>query len=128
MSRRVTITFDAIDPPTIADFWAAALGYATNDSYGADQTDIAVAEDPDGPGPRLLFLRVPEAKATKNRVHLDVHCGIDRTGASLEDHQAAIATVVAELTSLGAVEGPHFVEVTPWTVMTDPEGNEFCVV
>ena len=51
-----------------------------------------------------------------------------RTGASLEDHQAAIATVVAELTSLGAVEGAHFVEVTPWTVMTDPEGNEFCVV
>ena len=77
MSRRVTITFDAIDPPTIADFWAAALGYATNDSYGADQSDIAVAEDPDGPGPRLLFLRVPEAKATKNRVHLDVHCGIE---------------------------------------------------
>jgi hypothetical protein len=51
VSRRVTITFDAIDPLAIADFWAAALGYATNDSYGANQNDVAVAEDPDGAGP-----------------------------------------------------------------------------
>lgn len=144
MSRRVTITFDAIDPPTIAKFWAAALGYqlptppsgfATWDDF-ADANDIpadkrgniVAVEDADGAGPRLLFLRVPEDKSTKNRVHLDVHCGIDRDAGTLEDHQASIAKVVVELVEMGATEGEHFYEGTPWTVLTDPEGNEFCVV
>lgn len=144
MTRRVTITFDAIDPPTIAEFWAAALGYqlpapppgfvtwddfANANNIPADERgNIVAVNDPDGAGPRLLFLRVPEDKSTKNRMHLDVHCGIDRAVATLEEHQAAIAKIVVELVELGATEGQHFYESTPWTVLTDPEGNEFCVV
>jgi hypothetical protein len=144
MSRRVTITFDAIDPPNIAKFWAAALGYQlaapphgfstwgnfadANDVPADERGNFIAVEDTDGDGPCLLFLRVPEDKSTKNRMHLDIHCGIDPATTTLKEHRAAIDKVVAELVEQGASEGEHFYEGTPWTVLTDPEGNEFCVV
>jgi catechol 2,3-dioxygenase-like lactoylglutathione lyase family enzyme len=143
VSRQVTITFDAADPDRLAAFWSKALGYElqpppagfdTWEAFGTakglprEQWDyIAGARDPDGAGPQLLFLRVPEVKAAKNRVHLDVHCGV-ASGASKEEHLAAIRTIVDELVAAGATEGASFDEVTVWTVMRDPEGNEFCVV
>jgi hypothetical protein len=77
--------------------------------------DGAACVDPDGKRPRLYFQRVPEAKAGKNRVHLDVR---------VQDKDAE----VARLTALGATrlyeasQGPH-----TWITMADPEGNEFCV-
>src|SRR5690606_17831958 len=74
--------------------------------------------DGTGPGARVLFQLVPEAKTVKNRVHLDL-----RTGD--EDQEA----VVARLLERGATflhtgsEGPQHT----WTTLADPEGNEFCV-
>jgi predicted enzyme related to lactoylglutathione lyase len=129
----VQVTFDCADPARLAAFWASALGYEVQrppegfDSWPAFLTQIGVPEsewdtrsaavDPDGKGPRLFFQKVPEPKAGKNRVHLDVNVGHDRADAE-------VARLVGEgATVLRAMEiGPE-----RWVVMTDPEGNEFCV-
>jgi predicted enzyme related to lactoylglutathione lyase len=111
------LDIDAADPQALATFWEAALGWRrTHDA----PTEVAL-EPPehsvwDGVVPDLLFIRVPEAKAGKNRLHLDLRPG----------DQAA---EVARLESLGArraaVGQPDDVS---WVVMADPEGNEFCVL
>src|SRR5699024_2597159 len=100
-----------------ADFWQQALGWRRTH---ADEEEV-VLEPPagtpeDGVVPDLLFLRVPEDKAGKNRLHLDLRPG----------DQAA---EVARLEGLGAkrVDVGQGTEVS-WTVMGDPEGNEFCVL
>ena len=102
------ITFDAEDPDRLATFWAAALDWER-------QGGFVVA--PEG-RPRLNFERVPEPKVVKNRVHLDVN--VDDRGRH-----------VARLIELGATKS-HDVHDPDgdlsWTVMLDPEGNEFCVV
>jgi hypothetical protein len=70
-----------------------------------------LVEAPDGGVPRLFFNRVPEPKAVKNRVHLDVRAA---------DREAEVERLIAA----GASEvGRH----ENWVVMADPEGNEFCV-
>jgi hypothetical protein len=87
---------------------------------------MAAIRDPDAPvdehtgvgrGGRVLFQVVPEAKMSKNRVHLDLHVGPDRRAAAVE-----------RLTELGGTvlwEGAEF--GSAWVTMADPEGNEFCV-
>ncbi len=109
------IVIDCADHDTLVAFWLEAMGdYArhdVNDQYVA----IAPVERAIG-RPTLLFQKVPEAKSVKNRVHLDLR------GESMADEverlRALGATVIAER-SLG--------DTTRWTVMADPEGNEFCV-
>ena len=75
MSTLTNITFDSADPPTLAAFWAAVL-----DREVAPDANEFFARIP-GPGtnagdalPNFLFVKVPEGKVAKNRVHLDVHC------------------------------------------------------
>jgi len=142
MARGFQVTFDASDPAALAGFWADVLGYvpqpppegfatwedlARSVGIPEDEWDgIAAIVDPDGAGPRLLFLRVPEHKTAKNRVHLDVN--VAGPGTPPEQRRALIDEEVRRLTTLGATkigafDGPKGV----WTVMHDPEGNEFCV-
>ena len=120
MARLKAIVVDALDPPRLARFWAAALdGYAVR-AYDADEiarlaalglkpeTDPAVAVD--GPGPTLFFQRT-ERPAPAGRLHLDI-----AGGPRLAE--------VARLEALGAaVRDVH----ARHTVMLDPEGNRFCV-
>src|SRR3989337_889127 len=61
---------DAAAPPRLAAFWALALGYV--DEPGYDFEDGASLVDPDGVRPAIGFLRVPEGKTAKNRVHIDI--------------------------------------------------------
>jgi hypothetical protein len=91
MSTAWTITFDCADPAGLAAFWCRALGYAEGAPPGGFATweeylasvgvppeewgDGAFIEDPDGLRPAISFLRVPESKTAKNRVHLDVQAG-----------------------------------------------------
>jgi catechol 2,3-dioxygenase-like lactoylglutathione lyase family enzyme len=139
----VQVTFDCADPARLADFWAAALGYRIPDPPGdfatwpdflraqgvpeSEFNSASAAEDPDGVGPRLFFQRVPEPKAGKNRVHIDVNAGGGRDQP--EDERAKrVDEKVAALVEHGAT----FVEKRAqmgdrWVVMQDPEGNEFCV-
>src|SRR5262245_36372273 len=65
-----TISGDANDPQRLAKFWKLALGYV--DEPGYDFPDGAALVDPDGVLPPISFLKVPESKTAKNRVHLDV--------------------------------------------------------
>lgn len=104
------VTIDCLDPKRVAEFWSAALGREILDDWG-----MFIRLAPDDAGVRIAFHQVPEEKAGKNRVHLDV-------AADSPDE------AVAELTSLGAsVVEVRSAEDFSWTVMTDPEGNEFCV-
>lgn len=110
------ITFDAADPYRLAVFWAELTGYVLEDS---DPGDSEVLIDPGQPGvPGMLFIRVPEGKSAKNRVHLDIQ---PPTGTRDE--------TVARLTGLGAtvVSDQRRPDGTGWVYMADPEGNEFCV-
>jgi hypothetical protein len=108
---------DCADPRSLATFWQQALGWRC--TYEHD--DEVVLEPPagspeDGVAPDMLFLRVPEPKAVKNRIHLDLRP---------DDRDAE----VARLEALGAtrVDIGQTGEET-WVVLADPEGNEFCVL
>ena len=104
------VTFDAHDPPKLAAFWAQATGRAIAES----EPGFAMLKDEQG-GPQMLFIQVPESKTAKNRMHLDFH---------VADREAEVARPVA----LGArSHDTHDEHDIVWTVMTDPEGNEFCV-
>lgn len=107
-----SITFDCANPRRLAGFWAAAIGY----DIKRMEDDLASVVDPAGNSPRLLFLRVPEEKTVKNRVHLDL-----RAAGRMEDE-------VERMIGLGARRLTVFDEPDDmFTVMQDPEGNEFCV-
>ena len=143
MVREVQVTFDCADPAALAGFWSVALGYelpppppgfeswdAALDAWGVppDQRNTRSAlVDPDGTGPRLFFQQVPEGKSAKNRVHLDVRAA---PGLEGDERMAALDAVHRQLVGLGATQ----VRVVPpgqgeagFVVMTDPEGNEFCL-
>jgi catechol 2,3-dioxygenase-like lactoylglutathione lyase family enzyme len=108
-----TITFDCADPKALAAFWAAALGMVVED----EDDDGAFVVDPAGKSRGLFFQRVPEPKAVKDRIHLDVR------------PSGSMAAEVARLKELDATEdGLVEVENSFWTIMLDPEGNEFCVL
>ncbi|MDQ1467957.1 MAG: hypothetical protein QOH10_2372 [Actinomycetota bacterium] len=119
MSRLKDICIDCADPWSLSHWWADVLGYRVRPHTAADlaalhsqgierpEADPNIAADPvDGPGPTFWFNRVPETKRVKNRVHVDVY-------GSLDDLLGRSATLVER--------HDH------WTVMADPEGNEFCV-
>ncbi|WP_409331114.1 VOC family protein [Trujillonella humicola] len=140
MATEIQVTIDSADPHVLADWWAEALGWEV-EPQDADFIRRMVAEghatedettthrgalvwrlgtalrSPDPGRPRVLFQRSTEAKAGKNRVHLDLHVGADRR----EDE-------VARLLGMGATQlwrasqGPM-----QWATLADPEGNEFCV-
>ena len=114
------ITVDAIDPQALAKFWAEALGW----SIGRDVNENEVwiereLDDPRQTGfPDILFLKNPDAKKVKNRLHLDLR-------------PADQAAEVARLETLGAKQieiGQSAEPTCTWVVMADPEGNEFCVL
>lgn len=135
MALDVQITFDCRDAARLAEFWAIALDYVVQPPPGGFPTweafleanDLPVPEpgtisavvDPDGARPRVLFLRVPEPKTVKNRVHLDVIAGDDEEKL----------TKARQLVEAGGTEIRRVEESGQWwIVMHDPEGNEFCVV
>ena len=114
------ICVDSTDPGRIASFWEQALGWRR--TY--DSADEVVLEPPagspeDGVSPDILFLRVPEEKSLKNRLHLDLR----------PDDQAA---EVARLEALGAVRvdvgQSRAGDRVTWVVLADPDGNEFDVL
>ncbi|HEX6500475.1 MAG TPA: tRNA (N6-threonylcarbamoyladenosine(37)-N6)-methyltransferase TrmO [Micromonosporaceae bacterium] len=138
MATRIDLTFDATDTQVLARFWKTALGYvdepppppfATRQEWLAqvdppgDESAGAWLCDPDGIGPRLSIISVPEPKTAKNRLHIDI-----RVPAGGVDPQQRWARVVAESERLAAAGGAVVAVVDGHhIVMADPEGNEFCV-
>ncbi len=104
-----SVTFDCEDALVVAEFWAAALGSNVDE----DSTrDLAWVEPPGWGGPNLWFRRVPEPKVAKNRQHFDL-----RAVGALRDEVDRLVACGARLHAQGE----------DLVVMTDPEGNEFCV-
>ncbi|MCB8904408.1 MULTISPECIES: VOC family protein [unclassified Streptomyces] len=105
------IVFDCADPAALVRFWAGLLGGAPVDRSG----DWSYVDPPDFV--RLAFQRVPEGKAVKNRVHLD-----------LEVEDPVLAADEALPAGASRVGGLVTDEQGSFQVMRDPEGNEFCFV
>ena len=126
MATHWTLGCDATDPHRIAAFWAAALGYVAEPGY--DDPDGASIIDPDGVGPAIGFLRVPEPKTAKNRMHIDIRVG-GKPPWDMAVRENLIRAKVADLTAAGAtaVREESYGEHLGHVVMFDPEGNEFCV-
>jgi predicted enzyme related to lactoylglutathione lyase len=110
MLQLSNVTFDAADPQRLAAFWAAATGR----TIARSEPDFAMLTSDTEPV-RMLFLKVPEGRTAKNRMHVDFRAA---------DREAEVARLVG----LGATRGEtHHERGVNWTVLQDPEGNEFCV-
>jgi predicted enzyme related to lactoylglutathione lyase len=110
------ITFDAHDPYKLASFWSELTGYRLRDSAAGDDEVAISADQPGVPG--MLFIQVPEGKTVKNRVHLDIQ---PPTGTRDEEVERLVGLGALVLDDLRTPDGMG------WVVMSDPEGNEFCV-
>jgi hypothetical protein len=126
MATHWTLGCDAVDPHRIAAFWALALGYI--DEPGYDEEHGASIIDPDGKGPAIGFLRVPEGKKAKNRMHIDIRVAGEPPW-HMAERAELIRAKVGELVAAGAtaVREEHYGDALGHVVMLDPEGNEFCV-
>ncbi|MFD3875716.1 VOC family protein [Streptomyces sp. NPDC058623] len=108
------ITIDCSDAYQLAQFWAGALdGTVADDDFPGDPEALVTAG-----GTGLLFVTVPDAKAVKNRVHLDLQPQDRSRDEEVERMLALGATVVGDRRNADG---------TGWVTMADPEGNEFCV-
>lgn len=118
MPQLKAVCFDCTDPWTLAHWWAPVLGYRVRPHTADDVAALRasgidrVEDDPeialdaaDDAGPTIWFNKVPEPKTVKDRIHIDVYADVDELVA----HGA---TVVRRLER--------------WTILRDPEGNEFC--
>jgi Glyoxalase-like domain len=126
MATHWTLGCDAVDPDAIAAFWARALGYVAEAGY--DDPDGASIVDPEGRGPAIGFLRVPEGKTAKNRMHIDIRVAGEPPW-DMAERERLIRVKVVELVRDGAtaVREEFYDDHLGHVVMLDPEGNEFCV-
>ncbi|OUC88141.1 glyoxalase [Streptomyces swartbergensis] len=111
------MTFDCTgEPYELARFWSELLGHSISDEDKPGDPEVLI-ELPNG-APGLLFVRVEEGKATKNRIHFD----LGPTGRTRSEE-------VERATGLGAriLTDRTLPNGRGWVVMADPEGNEFCV-
>ncbi len=110
---KLGLVLDCANPEALGEFWSAALGYTNVGTFGAY---VALLPAESG-APKLLLQKVPEAKAGKNRMHLDIET-------------SDIEAESARLEALGATRSAPGTQTefgTTWVRMADPEGNEFCV-
>ncbi|GAB3659141.1 VOC family protein [Glycomyces tarimensis] len=117
VSRIRHITIDCRDPYELSKFWEQVTGFGEDpDDPNAPEHDENLLQNTDG-GPDLLFIRVPESKTVKNRIHLDL--GPDTTRDEEVERLIGIgATLVAD---------HRKPDGKGWAVLADPEGNEFCI-
>jgi predicted enzyme related to lactoylglutathione lyase len=113
------LTIDVHDLKKVANFWAAALDWKITFE---DENEVCLELQDGSPEvgriPDILFIKVPDEKVVKNRLHLDLRP---------KDQIAE----VARLEALGAQKidiGQNEGSTKSWVVMADPEGNEFCVL
>jgi Glyoxalase-like domain len=119
---RLSVVLDGCDLSVLVPFWCAAMNYEP--ALSLPEFEVLRPADAEPKGPVFILQRVPEEKAGKNRMHVDVHAP-----AGL-----GVPALVARLEDLGGLRrgDPVTALLEPlgiwWQVMADPEGNEFCVV
>ncbi|MFJ9622099.1 VOC family protein [Streptomyces sp. NPDC101181] len=109
-----TVVVTCADPRAMVRFWGEAIDWTVHDLTD----DRALLRSPQGVGPWLEFRRTPNAQALRSRVHLDV----------LPVPAGDQAAEVTRLEALGATRTDVGQGEAPWVVLTDPEGNDFCVL
>ncbi len=115
-SSLYAVTVDAKDPRKLAEFWEQVLDYErTFESDEGEEEYEVVLRPREGSGNDILFVKAPDEKTVKNRIHFDLN----------PTDQAAEVERVLEL---GAVPVDIGQGETPWVVLADPEGNEFCIL
>lgn len=142
MVREFQVTFDAADPQALGEFWCEVLGYVREappdkaswpeqlEFWGVPEEEWNSRNaivDPEGTGPRIFFQRVPEGKAEKNRVHLDVRMAQDLRGEERMGELRGRAKYLARKGATIVKEFPPDGAEIGFIVMQDPEGNEFCL-
>ncbi|HEV2895685.1 MAG TPA: VOC family protein [Actinomycetota bacterium] len=103
------LAVDCSDPPELARWWRRLLGGTVE----VDPDDDATLHTPGGLA--IDFLRVPEAKSVKNRLHLDLR-------------STDLAEATEQAVALGATRADDVYDGGEWQVLRDPEGNEFCLL
>jgi predicted enzyme related to lactoylglutathione lyase len=112
-------SFDAVDSYSQSLFWAQVLGYAEDpDDPNLPGHEECLIMAPDR-SQMLLFIRVPDAKQVKNRVHLDIR----PVDCSREEEVERVVGLGARL-----YEDHRRPDGSGWITLTDPEGNEFCIL
>ena len=140
MAYDFQVAIDCSSPHELADWWAEVLGWEVeaqdeafirrmvDEGHASEEQTVrhrgalvwragAAITSPEPGRPRVLFQEVPEPKAGKNRLHLDLHPGEGRRAGEVERLTALGASVLREVREPSGT----------WVVMADPEGNEFCV-
>ena len=113
-SRIAAIAIDAVHPRLVADFWCDVLGW-----HVVEEDDVVISIGSiEGVGPTIDVVGVAEAKALKNRLHLDLRADEVSTPDELE----RLLSLGARRVDVG--QGPD----VSWVVLADPEGNEFCLL
>ncbi|MDQ1618841.1 MAG: hypothetical protein QOE19_1410 [Actinomycetota bacterium] len=115
--RFTELVIDCHDHQRLGDFWSQVLGYRIAETSDGPEDFYVELEGPTGSGPSILVLRTPDAKTTKNRLHIDVH-------ATDRDQDAEVERILG----LGATRVDIGQGDQAWVVLADPEGNEFCVL
>jgi len=119
---RISVVLDCLDPQGLIPFWETALGCVH--VWSAPGFEVLRPADGEPPGPVFILQHVPEPRVGKNRMHVDVHPPLD----------LGVPALIARLEALGGQrQGDPVTELLEgagiwWQVMTDPEGNTFCVV
>lgn len=115
------LTVDSHSPRALAEFWAKALDdyeiLEDADDEDQEEEEEVVLLPASRRGPKILFLKVPDTKTVKNRLHFDLR----PSGTTKDEEVARLEAVGARRVDIGQKD-------VTWTVMADPEGNEFCVL
>jgi hypothetical protein len=114
VSRIAVIAIDAVEPQVVADFWCAVLGWTVLEE-DADGLSIG---PPDGSWPTIDVFAVPERKTVKNRLHLDLRAD----GVTTQEELERLLALGARRADVG--QGAD----VSWVVLSDPEGNELCLL
>jgi len=111
------LTIDCADPRALARWWREVLDWTYLWDSEDDEEEVGIGPA-DGSSTGWLFLKVPDVKTVKNRLHADLRPpnGSDQ------------ATELERLLALGATRVDIGQQDVPWHVLADPEGNEFCLL
>jgi hypothetical protein len=114
-SKFTELIVDCAEPRRLAEFWAAVLDYTISNDSNDNEVEL---NGPAGTSPALVFIRVPEGKTVKNRLHIDVNA---TDGADQQTELKRLLELGARHVDIGQGE-------QTWFVLADPEGNEFCLL